>query len=71
MILQSFLLNYCSKKRFVQFSLSAFQVIYERGNLSQKTLQIINSTLPAALKEALQREVQFWSATTTLKVSIQ
>nr|XP_012231941.1 PREDICTED: probable DNA mismatch repair protein Msh6 [Linepithema humile] len=42
-------------------------VLYERGNLSQKTLQIINSTLPAALKEALQREVQFWSATTTLK----
>ncbi|XP_014470347.1 PREDICTED: probable DNA mismatch repair protein Msh6 [Dinoponera quadriceps] len=42
-------------------------VTYERGNLSPKTLQIINSTLPAALKEPLQREVQFWSATTILK----
>ncbi|KAH0951034.1 hypothetical protein HN011_010133 [Eciton burchellii] len=42
-------------------------VIYERGNLSQKTLQLINSTLPVALKEPLQRETQFWSATTTLK----
>ncbi|KAL0119437.1 hypothetical protein PUN28_007732 [Cardiocondyla obscurior] len=42
-------------------------VIYERGNLSQKTLQLINSTLPAALKESLQRETQFWSATTVLK----
>ncbi|XP_011874515.1 PREDICTED: probable DNA mismatch repair protein Msh6 [Vollenhovia emeryi] len=42
-------------------------VIYERGNLSQKTLQLINSTLPAALKEPLQREAQFWSAATALK----
>ncbi|XP_011703725.1 PREDICTED: probable DNA mismatch repair protein Msh6 [Wasmannia auropunctata] len=42
-------------------------VIYERNNLSQKTLQLINSTLPVALKESLQRETQFWSATTVLK----
>lgn len=42
-------------------------IIYERGNLSQKALQLINSTLPAALKESLQREAQFWSATTVLK----
>ncbi|EFN63608.1 Probable DNA mismatch repair protein Msh6 [Camponotus floridanus] len=42
-------------------------VIYERGNLSRKILQLINNTLPAALKEPLQREAQFWSATTTLK----
>ncbi|XP_018403551.1 PREDICTED: probable DNA mismatch repair protein Msh6 [Cyphomyrmex costatus] len=42
-------------------------VLYERGNLSQKTLQLINNTLPAALKEPLQREAQFWSATTVLK----
>ncbi|XP_071562945.1 probable DNA mismatch repair protein Msh6 [Temnothorax nylanderi] len=42
-------------------------VIYERGTLSQKTLQLINNTLPAALKEPLQRESQFWSATTVLK----
>ncbi|XP_050450854.1 probable DNA mismatch repair protein Msh6 [Cataglyphis hispanica] len=42
-------------------------IIYERGNLSRKTLQLINNTLPAALKESLQREAHFWSATTTLK----
>ncbi|KYQ47660.1 putative DNA mismatch repair protein Msh6 [Trachymyrmex zeteki] len=42
-------------------------VVYERSNLSQKTLQLINNTLPAALKESLQREAQFWSATTVLK----
>ncbi|XP_036147263.1 probable DNA mismatch repair protein Msh6 isoform X2 [Monomorium pharaonis] len=42
-------------------------VIYERNNLTQKTQQLINSTLPVALKESLQRETQFWSATTVLK----
>ncbi|XP_011644133.1 probable DNA mismatch repair protein Msh6 [Pogonomyrmex barbatus] len=42
-------------------------IIHERGNLSQKTLQLINNTLPVALKESLQRETQFWSATTVLK----
>lgn len=31
-------------------------------------MQLINGSLPAALKEPLQRETQFWSATTVLKV---
>lgn len=42
-------------------------IIYERGNLLRKTLQLINNILPAAMKEPLQREAQFWSATTVLK----
>ena len=42
-------------------------VLYERGNLSQKTLQILNNALAACIKEPLLRETQFWSSTTTLK----
>ncbi|XP_076238982.1 DNA mismatch repair protein Msh6 isoform X2 [Calliopsis andreniformis] len=42
-------------------------VVYERGNLSQKTLQILNNTLAACIKEPLLRETQFWSSSTTLK----
>ncbi|XP_033303420.1 probable DNA mismatch repair protein Msh6 [Bombus bifarius] len=42
-------------------------VVYERGNLSQKTLKILNNTLAACIKEPLLRESQFWSSSTTLK----
>lgn len=42
-------------------------VVYKRGNLSQKTLQILNNTLAACIKESLLRETQFWSSSTTLK----
>ncbi|XP_043480249.1 probable DNA mismatch repair protein Msh6 [Leptopilina heterotoma] len=42
-------------------------IIYERGNLSQSTLKILNGMLPSAIKEPLQKEVQFWSAPKTLK----
>ncbi|XP_031845386.1 DNA mismatch repair protein Msh6 isoform X2 [Nomia melanderi] len=42
-------------------------VVYERGSLSPKTLQILNNTLAACIKEPLLRETQFWSSSTTLK----
>lgn len=42
-------------------------ILYERGNLSQNTLKILNGMLPSAIKEPLQKEVQFWSAPKTLK----
>ncbi|XP_012344684.1 probable DNA mismatch repair protein Msh6 [Apis florea] len=42
-------------------------VVYERGNLSQRTLQIFNNNLAACIKESLLRESQFWSSSTTLK----
>ena len=45
-----------------------FQIIYERGTLSQSTLKILNGMLPSAIKEPLQKDVQFWSATKILKV---
>ena len=49
--------------------MSLLQIIYERGNLSQNTLKILTGMLPTAIKEPLQKEVQFWSATKILKVS--
>ncbi|KAK0081399.1 hypothetical protein PV325_012235 [Microctonus aethiopoides] len=42
------------------------QIIYERGNLSRETMKIINN-LPSTTREALQKEVEFFSATDTLK----
>ncbi|XP_012252115.2 DNA mismatch repair protein Msh6 isoform X2 [Athalia rosae] len=43
------------------------QIIYERGGLSERTNKILNTALATALKESLQKETQFWSASTTLK----
>lgn len=43
-------------------------VVYERNNLSQTTLKILSSYLPGALKDALNKESQFWSSTKVLKV---
>ncbi|KAF7991283.1 hypothetical protein HCN44_002845 [Aphidius gifuensis] len=42
-------------------------VVYERGNLSQDTMKILNTLLSTAIKEPLQKDVQFWSSTKTLK----
>ncbi|CAL1689622.1 unnamed protein product [Lasius platythorax] len=60
--------DYCNSRLLTLLAhYPPIHVIYERGNLLRKTLQLINNILPAALKEPLQREAQFWSATTTLK----
>ncbi|XP_011302919.1 probable DNA mismatch repair protein Msh6 [Fopius arisanus] len=42
-------------------------IIYEKGNLSQETMKILNTLLFSAQKESLHKDVQFWSATKTLK----
>lgn len=47
------------------------QLVYERGNLSQATMKILDNMLVASMKEPLQREVQFWSSATTLEVCIE
>ena len=44
-------------------------IIYERGNLTPTTLKILNNMLPGAMKEALQKEAQFWSSSKVLKVT--
>ncbi|KAH0568272.1 probable DNA mismatch repair protein Msh6 isoform X1 [Cotesia glomerata] len=43
-------------------------VVYEKGNLSQVTMKIINTQLPTTtMKEALLKDSQFWSATKVLE----
>ncbi|KAJ8674770.1 hypothetical protein QAD02_010556 [Eretmocerus hayati] len=42
-------------------------IIYERGNLTQSTLKILNDFLPGAMKEALLKETQFWSSSKVLR----
>ena len=44
-----------------------FQVLYERGKISEKTQNILNNTLVSALKEALKSGVEFWDSGKTLK----
>jgi DNA mismatch repair protein MSH6 len=43
------------------------QVLYERRALSEKTLQLLNSSLASVLKESLAPETEFWSSHKTLK----
>jgi hypothetical protein len=42
------------------------QVLYEKRALSEKTLQLLNSSLASVLKEALAPETEFWSSHKTL-----
>lgn len=44
---------------------SPLQIIYERGSLSRNTMKILND-LSSTIKEPLQKDVEFWSATKTL-----
>jgi DNA mismatch repair protein MSH6 len=43
-------------------------IIYERGNLTQTTLTMLNNLLPCAMKDALQKNTQFWTAMKVLQV---
>lgn len=42
------------------------QVLYEKRALSEKTLQLLNSSLASVLKESLAPETEFWSSHKTL-----
>ncbi|PSN56585.1 hypothetical protein C0J52_01554 [Blattella germanica] len=42
------------------------QVLYERRALSEKTMQLLKSSMASVLKEALASESEFWSANKTL-----
>lgn len=43
-----------------------FQILYERGRLSQKTQKLVTMSVPANLREALVPEKEFWTASKTL-----
>ncbi|XP_046358330.1 DNA mismatch repair protein Msh6-like [Haliotis rufescens] len=42
-------------------------VLYERGKMSAKTMQLINTNLSSALKESLASGTEFWDSSKTLK----
>ncbi|XP_021924020.1 DNA mismatch repair protein Msh6 isoform X2 [Zootermopsis nevadensis] len=42
------------------------QVLYEKRALSEKTLQLLNSSLASVLKESLASETEFWNSHKTL-----
>jgi hypothetical protein len=42
------------------------QVLYEKRALSEKTLQLLNSSLASVLKESLASENEFWNSHKTL-----
>jgi hypothetical protein len=43
-----------------------FQVLYERRALSEKTLQLLNSSLASVIRESLAPEFEFWNSNKTL-----
>ncbi|KAH3713473.1 hypothetical protein DPMN_073266 [Dreissena polymorpha] len=44
------------------------QILHEKGHMSGRTQQVINSSLPSVLKEALSPKSEFWESSKTLKV---
>jgi len=40
--------------------------LYERRALSEKTLQLLNSSLASIIKESLAPEIEFWNSNKTL-----
>jgi hypothetical protein len=42
------------------------QVLYERRALSEKTFQLLNSSLASVIKEPLAPEIEFWNSNKTL-----
>ena len=45
-----------------------FQILLEKGHLSQKTQQMISSNLTSIIKESLAPRTEFWDSSKALKV---
>ena len=45
-----------------------FQVLFEKGKLTQKTHLLLSSNLSSVLKEALSPRTEFWESGKTLRV---
>ena len=45
-----------------------FQVLTERGKLSDRTRVLLANSLPAAIHETLRAGTEFWDSTKTLKM---
>uniref|UniRef100_A0A1B6HAN9 DNA mismatch repair protein n=1 Tax=Homalodisca liturata TaxID=320908 RepID=A0A1B6HAN9_9HEMI len=58
--------KHCSRLRTLFAHYPPAQVLYERGQLSPRTQQVLNTSLTSAIKEHLAPESEFWSSTKTL-----
>lgn len=59
----------CSKcNQTLMNTILLFQLLCEKGHLSQKTQQMINSNLTSIMKESLSPRTEFWDSSKTLKV---
>lgn len=59
--------RYCSKFRTMIAHYGPVQVLYESGQVTGKTRQILDGTLSAVLKEGLRPWKEFWDAPKTLQ----
>lgn len=58
--------RHCSRLRTVFAHHTPAQILYERGRMSQKTMQLIDG-YASVLKEALSPGKEFWESSKTLK----
>ncbi|XP_054273047.1 DNA mismatch repair protein Msh6-like [Macrosteles quadrilineatus] len=58
--------KHCSRLRTLFAHHPPAQILYERGQLSPRTLQVLNTSLVTVMKEQLAPESEFWSSTKTL-----
>ncbi|XP_075226760.1 DNA mismatch repair protein Msh6 [Lycorma delicatula] len=56
----------CSRLRTLVAHYPPAQILYERGQISKKTQQVLNVTLSAVLKDALIPDTEFWGSSKTL-----
>ncbi|XP_041361068.1 DNA mismatch repair protein Msh6-like [Gigantopelta aegis] len=59
--------RHCSRLRTLIAHHPPAQVLYERGKVSLKTLQVINTHLLSAIKDGLAPSTEFWDSSKTLK----
>ncbi|XP_076457037.1 DNA mismatch repair protein Msh6-like [Babylonia areolata] len=62
--------RHCSRLRTVFAHHTPAQILYERGRMSQKTLQLING-YTGSIKEALSPGKEFWESSRTLKTLLE
>lgn len=60
--------RHCSRLRTLIAHYPPVQLLCEKGHLSQKTQQMINSNLTSIMKESLSPRTEFWDSSKTLKV---
>uniref|UniRef100_A0A2Z5U638 Putative DNA mismatch repair protein Msh6 n=1 Tax=Reticulitermes speratus TaxID=60591 RepID=A0A2Z5U638_9NEOP len=58
--------RHCSRLRTLFAHHPPVQVLYERRALSEKTFQLLNSSLASVIKEPLAPEIEFWNSNKTL-----